>query len=293
MVIGKIKPTSTIVAQFASGVEIEAIQHEGKLYLPVVSLGEFSANEDAPSRVTTKGTSIPVEKPEAPEKNDDDSKSDDYTLEELMDKDVKSLTKILKDEFGIDPSDYDGKNTNKKLRDLILKAQKGELDSKDDDKDNTGDDNSKITDSVASILEDFDAGKKSKKKSIAAICALVDDADEDKVTELVNEFEEDANVDLDKMAEKITDVLTFDSDDEPKKPSRRVKKTKDSDEELVSPEDLEVGDRVSVWFDDDNKNWFDGTVKSIRKGKVNIAYDDETEDIIDPEVNTKIKRLAK
>ena len=42
MVIGKIKPTATIVAQFAAGVEVEAIQHEGKMYLPVVGMGEFS-----------------------------------------------------------------------------------------------------------------------------------------------------------------------------------------------------------------------------------------------------------
>lgn len=40
-----------------------------------------------------------------------------------MDMDVKELTKILKNGFKINPDDFDGKNTNKKLRNLILDAQ--------------------------------------------------------------------------------------------------------------------------------------------------------------------------
>lgn len=40
-----------------------------------------------------------------------------------MDMDIKELTKILKNDFKINPDDFDGKNTNKKLRNLILDAQ--------------------------------------------------------------------------------------------------------------------------------------------------------------------------
>ena len=293
MVIGKIRPTATIVAQFAAGVEIEAIQHEGKMYLPVVGMGEFSTKEDAPA--PSKPAPAKEEKPAT-------TSDKSYTKEELMEMESKELVKICKEEFGINPDDFDGKNTNKKLRDLILNAQKDggakkgddteeEKPAKGEDPDDGGD-NSELTDQVAEILEDFDAGKKNKKKAISAICGLVDDADEDAVTELVEKFEDDADADLDEMAEEIAKVLNGEKEEKPapkKSPKRSPKK---KDEELVAPEDLEVGDRVSVWWNDDNQEWFDGEVKSIKKGKVTIAYDDDTEEVIDPEVHTKIKRLA-
>lgn len=308
MVIGKIKPTATIVAQFAAGVEVEAIQHEGKMYLPVVGMGEFSTKEDAPARPAAPAPSKP-----APAKEEaEESKS--YTKEELMEMESKELVKICKDEFGINPDDFDGKNTNKKLRDLILDAQKNggakKGDAEDDEnedekpapkrpskkpaKEEADDENDgELADQVAEILEDFDAGKKNKKKAISAICGLVDDADEDKVTELVEKFEDDADADLDEMAEEIAKVLNGEEEKPaPKKGPARKGGKKKEDEDLVAPEDLEVGDRVSVWWDDDNQEWYDGEVKSIKKGKVTIAYDDGTEDNIDPEVHTKIKKLA-
>lgn len=305
MVIGKIKPTATIVAQFAAGVEVEAIQHEGKMYLPVIGMGEFATKDDAPAR-----TAAPA-KP-APEKSEDDAPAGKtYTKEELMEIDSKELVKICKEEFGINPDDYDGKNTNKKLRDLIINAQNesSKEDDEDDEKpapkkspkkpakeetaDDDNEDGSELTDQVAEILEDFDAGKKNKKKTISAICGLVDDVDEDKVTELVEKFEDDADADLDEMAEETAKVLNGEVEEKParKAPAKRGAK-KSKDEDLVDVKDLEVGDRVSVWWDDDNQDWFDGEVKSIKKGKVIIAYDDDTEEAIDPEVHTKIKKLA-
>lgn len=293
MVIGKIKPTATIVAQFAAGVEVEAIQHEGKMYLPVVGMGDFSTKDEAPARPAAPASSKPAP---AKEEKPAPTSAKSYTKDELMGMESKQLMKICKDEFGINPDDFDGKNTNKKLRDLILNAQKdgGAKKVEDDEEENPadGDGNNELVDQVAEILEDFDAGKKNKKKAISAICGLVDDADEDAVTELVEKFEDDADADLDEMAEKIAKVLNGEKEEKPapkKSPKRGSKK---KEEDLVTPEDLEVGDRVSVWWDDDNQEWYDGEVKSIKKGKVTIAYDDDTEEVIDPEVHTKIKRLA-
>lgn len=299
MVIGKIKPTATIVAQFAAGVEVEAIQHEGKMYLPVVGMGEFATADPTPTKPATKKDEPAVTEaaPSAAPKATTSTKK--YTKDELMETDSKELIKILKNEFGINPDDFDGKNTNKKLRDLILDAQKNggakpapaeeeeeTEEAEDDSKD--GGDTDEVVDQIADLLEDFDAGKKNKKKTIAAICALSEDSDTDKVTELVEEFEDDAEADIDEMAQKIADSFA------PKKPSKKEKKSKrgKKEEDLVSVSDLEVGDRVSVWWDDDNQEWFDGEVKSIKKGKVVIAYDDDTEEPIDPEVHTKIKKLA-
>lgn len=105
MVIGKIKPTATIVAQFAAGVEIESIQHDGKMYLPVVTMGDFSVKEE------------PEKVPASPAKPETSSAevSPSYTKEELMAMDPKELIKICKNEFGINPEDFEGKNTNKKI----------------------------------------------------------------------------------------------------------------------------------------------------------------------------------
>lgn len=309
MTIGKMKPVATIVAQFAAGVEVEAIQHDGKVFLPVIGLGEFATKDDAPA-YHTPTTAAPTSKKEE-DKGDDTTTSKVYTEDELMDTDTKELMRICKDEFGIDPNDTEGKNTNKKLRKLILDAQENDgneetdeeeapvtkkpsksakSDKKDDDEEEEdGDD---LTDKVADLLEDFDAGKKNKKKTISAIVALCDDdVDEDKITELIEHFEEDGDADLDETAKDIADVLNGKVEKKPaKKSPKRGKKSEDED--LVDADDLEVGDRVSVWWDDDNQEWFDGEVKSIKKGKVIIAYDDDTEDAINPEVHTKIKRLA-
>lgn len=293
MVIGKIKPTATIVAQFAAGVEVDAIQHEGKMFLPVVAMGEFASKEPAPETPSSKTTTKEVKEVEETSK---ETAKTVYTEEELMEMDSKVLVKLLKDEYGIDPADHPGKNTNKKLRDLILNAQEESDDDDDDESDDAEEDTEEtseesLADKVADLLEDFDAGKKNRKKTIAALVALTEDADEDKVGELLTEFEDDADADIDEMAQTIADVLEGKSK-KTKKTEKKSKKSKKDEEDLVEVEDLEVGDRVSVWWDDDNQDWYDGEVKSIKKGKVVIAYDDDTEDAIDPEVHTKIKRLA-
>lgn len=298
MVIGKIRPTATIVAQFAAGVEVEAIQHEGKMFLPIVGMGEFAATEPTPSKPAKKEEPTPSVATE--EKSVKSAGKKSYTKDELMETDSKELVKILKNEFGINPDDFDGKNTNKKLRDLILDAQKnGGAVAKEETKEEEENDSpeaeeteeTSVVDQIGDILEDFDAGKKNKKKTIAAICDLSEDADSDKVAELVEEFEDDADADIDEMAQKIADSFA------PKKSAKKEKGAKSKrgkkEEDLVDVSDLEVGDRVSVWWDDDNQEWFDGEVKSInKKGKVVIAYDDDTEEPIDPEVHTKIKKLA-
>lgn len=307
MVIGKIKPTATIVAQFAAGVEVEAIQHDGKMFLPIVGMGEFATKDDDPKPSTKKTEPTPEvaeTKTEAKSAKDDADKK--YTEDELMEMSTKDLLKMCKS-MGIDPDATDGKNTNKKLRTLILNAQDTTADADADDEDEDEDDDNggdnELTAQVSEILEDFDGGKKNKKKTISAICALVDDADKDAVAELVEKFEDDADADIDKIAEEIANVLAGsadedadddeDEDDEEETPKSKGKSKKSKkDEDLVDVKDLKVGDRVSVWWDDDNQEWYDGEVKSIsKKGKVVIAYDDDTEDVIDPEVHTKIKRL--
>lgn len=317
----KIKPTATIVAQFAAGVEVTAISHEGNLYLPVISLGELAPKESAPTSDDDDKEDA-TEKKSAPKKESAESSSKTYTEDELMDMDVKALTKILKDDFGIDPSDYDGKNTNKKLRKLILDAQDGadEADdedeeeqpkkspkksskkSEDEDEDNESDDDDDLAVKAGDILDDYDAGKSSKKKAASLLMKLVGTDDADGVNKFLDKFDDDEDGDIDDYAQKFVDKFggSDDADDEdddeekketPKKRHSKKSEKKEDDDEYIAIEDLKKGDRVSVWWDDENKDWFDGTVKSVRGGKVTVAYDDDTEDVLDPKVNTKIKVL--
>lgn len=315
MQVGTIKPTATIVAQFAAGVEIEVISHEGKVFMPVMAMGDFTPKDVAPTPAKkSEPTPTPAPKETKAEKEveaEEETSEDVHTEEELMEMSVKDLTKLCK-EMGIDPSDHEGKNTNKKLRLLILEAQDGEGEDEEEEEETPAEKPSKgeakkapkeeeeeetssddLADSVASILEDFDAGKKNKKKSISAIVALGEDADEDAITKLVDSFEDDEDADIDDVANEIASVLKGEvKEDKSKKSKKAGKKSK---EELVEADDLKVGDRVSVYWDDeegDVTGWYDGEVSSIKKGKVTIAYDDDTEDVLDSDIHTKIKKLS-
>ena len=289
MTIGKIKPSATLVAQFPAGVEVEAIQHEGRVFLPVMGMGDFAAQEPA-ARTQEPAPAAPAAPAKKEEKPAAGGKK--YTEDELMDMETKDLLKLCKS-MGIDPDATEGKNTNKKLRLLVLEAQEkgGGEDDPDEQPAGEGDDDELVA-QVTEVLEDFDGGNCNKKKAISRICALVEDADKGDVTDLVEEFEGDGDAEIEEYAGKIAAALRGEEAPAKKEaPKSKKKGGKKEDENLVSVDDLEVGDRVSVYWDDDNQDWLEGEVKSIKKGKVLIAYDDDTEDYIDPEVHTKIKKL--
>lgn len=308
MVFGKIKPVATIVAQFAAGVEVECIQHEGKMYMPVIG-GDFDTT-DSGKKSEGDAPKKPAPKPAPQEEEAADEKV--YTEDELMDMDVKELTKILKNDFKVNPDDFDGKNTNKKLRKLILDAQENGGDSSDEEDEDEKpapkkgkskpakeeeepadeDGGDELIDNIADVLEDFDGGKKNKKKAAAAIIALAeneDDVDADAVNEALTEFEDDEAANIDDVAESIAKLLT------PKKSktsAKSKKKPAEPEGEDVEIDDLEKGDLVAVyWDDEETKGWFNGKVSSIKKGIVKVKYDDGSEDELDPEVHTKIRRL--
>lgn len=309
MVFGKIKPVATIVAQFAAGVEVECIQHEGKMFMPVIA-GDFDttdsgkkSEDDAPKKSAPKPA--PQEEEAADEKV--------YTEDELMGMDVKELTKILKNDFNVNPDDFDGKNTNKKLRKLILDTQENGGDSSDEEDEDEKpapkkgkskpakeeeepadeDGGDELIDNIADVLEDFDSGKKNKKKAVAAIIAFAeneDDVDATAVSEALSDFEDDEKASIDVMAEQIAKLLTKKKGKSTAAKSK--KKPAEPEGEDVEIDDLEKGDLVAVyWDDEETKGWFNGKVSSIKKGIVKVKYDDGSEDDLDPEVHTKIRRL--
>lgn len=309
MVFGKIKPVATIVAQFAAGVEVECIQHEGKMFMPVIA-GDFDTVDDGKKIEDSPAPKKSAPKPAPQEEEAADEKV--YTEDELMDMDVKELTKILKNDFKINPDDFDGKNTNKKLRNLILDAQEKGGDSSDEEDEDEKpapkkgkskpakeeeepadeDGGDELIDNIADVLEDFDGGKKNKKKAAAAIIALAeneDDVDADAVNEALTEFEDDEAANIDDVAESIAKLLTSKKS---KTSAKSKKKPAEPEGEDVEIDDLEKGDLVAVyWDDEETKGWFNGKVSSIKKGIVKVKYDDGSEDELDPEVHTKIRRL--
>ena len=294
MVFGKIKPVATIVAQFAAGVEVECIQHEGKMFMPVIA-GDFDTVDDGKKIEDSPAPKKSAPKPAPQEEEAADEKV--YTEDELMDMDVKELTKILKNDFKINPDDFDGKNTNKKLRNLILDAQEkggdnsSDAEAEDEETEDGSDD--ELIDNIADVLEDFDSGKKNKKKAVAAIIAFAeneDDVDATAVSEALSDFEDDEKASIDVMAEQIAKLLTKKKGKSTAAKSK--KKPAEPEGEDVELDDLEKGDLVAVyWDDEETKGWFNGKVSSIKKGIVKVKYDDGSEDDLDPEVHTKIRRL--
>lgn len=317
MVIGKIKPTATLVAQYPANCEVDAIEHDGRLLLPVVSLGAFTPTKEGDPKPAKKSaptfeeaTRDPVAVSPAPAVSEAEVSEDDtqdelpvYAERDLMEMPTKELLAIC-EKLGIDPDAQEGKNTNKKLRLLILDAQEGmkpapkttskSVSKADDDTDDLPFEDSMpksaktkdFTHDVAKVLEAFDNGDMNEKKSLATIkgYAPSDDYDEEGVEKAFREFADNSEADIMDIAQQISDALNSQSGEE----VAEVGSKEEPACELVEPSQLHVGDRVSVyWADEANKCWYSGEVSAMRRGKPTIKYDDGTESMLG-EHNTKI-----
>lgn len=317
MVIGKIKPTATLVAQYPANCEVDAIEHDGRLFLPVVSLGAFTPTKEEDPKPAKKSaptfeeaTREPAAVSPAPAVSEAEVSEDDtqdelpvYAERDLMEMPTKELLAIC-EKLGIDPDAQEGKNTNKKLRLLILDAQEGmkpapkttskSVSKADDDTDDLPFEDSMpksaktkdFTHDVAKVLEAFDNGDMNEKKSLVTIkgYAPSDDYDEEGVEKAFREFADNSEADIMDIAQQISDALNSQSGEE----VAEVGSKEEPAGELVEPSQLHVGDRVSVyWADEANKCWYSGEVSAMRRGKPTIKYDDGTESMLG-EHNTKI-----
>lgn len=317
MVIGKIKPTATLVAQYPANCEVDAIEHDGRLFLPVVSLGAFTPTKEEDPKPAKKSaptfeeaTREPAAVSPAPAVSEAEVSEDDtqdelpvYAERDLMEMPTKELLAIC-EKLGIDPDAQEGKNTNKKLRLLILDAQEGmkpapkttskSVSKADDDTDDLPFEDSMpksaktkdFTHDVAKVLEAFDNGDMNEKKSLATIkgYAPSDDYDEEGVEKAFREFADNSEADIMDITQQISDALNSQSGEE----VAEVGSKEEPAGELVEPSQLHVGDRVSVyWADEANKCWYSGEVSAMRRGKPTIKYDDGTESMLG-EHNTKI-----
>lgn len=306
MVTGKIKPTATLVAQYPANCEVDAIEHDGRLFLPVVSLGAFTPTKEEDPKPAKKSAPTFEEATREPAEVSEDDTQDElpvYAERDLMEMPTKELLAIC-EKLGIDPDAQEGKNTNKKLRLLILDAQEGmkpapkatskSVSKADDDTDDLPFEDSMpksaktkdFTHDVAKVLEAFDNGDMNEKKSLATIkgYAPSDDYDEEGVEKAFREFADNSEADIMDIAQQISDALNSQSGEE----VAEVGSKEEPAGELVEPSQLHVGDRVSVyWADEANKCWYSGEVSAMRRGKPTIKYDDGTESMLG-EHNTKI-----
>lgn len=317
MVIGKIKPTATLVAQYPANCEVDAIEHDGRLFLPVVSLGAFTPTKEEDPKPAKKSAPTFEEATREPaavspalavseaEVSEDDTQDElpVYAERDLMEMPTKELLAIC-EKLGIDPDAQEGKNTNKKLRLLILDAQEGmkpapkatskSVSKADDDTDDLPFEDSMpksaktkdFTHDVAKVLEAFDNGDMNEKKSLATIkgYAPSDDYDEEGVEKAFREFADNSEADIMEIAQQISDALNAQSGEEAAEEGSKEEPAG----ELVEPSQLHVGDRVSVyWADEANKCWYSGEVSAMRRGKPTIKYDDGTESMLGTH-NTKI-----
>lgn len=92
--------------------------------VPIAPVAEEPA---AAKVVSTEDEKVSEIAPDKPVADDGSAESGQLIEEELMMWQLNKLIEVLNDRFGVDPDQYPGKNTNKKLRSLILDAQAGTL----------------------------------------------------------------------------------------------------------------------------------------------------------------------
>lgn len=335
------KPTVTTILHIAAGQQIDAFVHEGKVFVEYPTPAGIIGAEDTDSdevevektATATTATKSKVEetatKARANKKEEDEvrkvasakaSTSKLYTEEELMnveDYPVKRLLEIL-DKMGVEVP-KEGKNTNKKLRLLILEAQEGAETEEEEEEETPAPKGKASTKSTSKKEEVADEEEEEDEEEVltdiftrledeeidekAAVKELVDFGYEKKdATEMVDEFLDGE----DTVEEFVADLLADDEEDEEEveeeeepAPAKKGKAaatttkatTKKSAEKEVAIADLKVGDKVSVYFESE-EDFVKGEVVSSKRGKVTVQFEDDTEEILDAEENSKILLLS-
>lgn len=345
----KIKPKATLVAQLVAGVEVHAVEHEGTLYIPMVDLGDLfttsaptltdKLKEYTGDKPAAAAASVPKKEPErtvsspsvkeavaaeakpAPAAKKPDIKQ--YTEKEMKEMDTDELNVILK-KYGINHKDYPGVGTNRKLRDLVLKAQEGTLSGpgadeeedkeedlpmadhrkvsakkvedepeEDDEEETAEEETDELTGKVAGILADLDAGEFNEKAAVKKLIALAEHEDDitSDVRDLVKEFTDDEAADIDAIAKKIANHLRPDAaepDADEEEDEDEAEEGGEEEWEDTTFDKLKKGERVTIYWSNYDE-WYDGKVKSIKDGKILIAYDDDTEEYINKKVHTRVQ----
>lgn len=335
------KPKVTTVLQITAGQTLEAVIVDDKVFIEYpmpegVTLGGTGTASKTEAKMETETpAAAPVEKTIAAareKKVADDvakkvaeptTKVVTYTEDELMDVEefpIKRLLKICAERGITVPAE--GKNTNKKLRLLILEAQENVEEVADEDE------------------EDEKPAPKSSKKSAPVVDEDEEEADDERATlidmftrydeveiddkkllkelvtfgyekadaqGIIDDFNEDTEVEIEAFVDSLLSDDEEDEYEDEEETPPPAKKGASKKAEPVAPakgkkgalkevateiDALEVGDKVKVYFESEEE-FYTGVVASIdKKGNVTVDYDDNTIDVLDEEENTEIFVLA-
>lgn len=300
---------ATIITQHPAGVEVDAlVDGEGNIYVPMMQAQAFAATgstttEAAPAAPLKKSVTLsPAPKEDEPEE------SDVMTEEELMALSVDELLAICK-KRGIDPKGTPGKNTNKKLRVLILDAQ-GEVDPEEEEEEEEEapvakkaagkkaavkeeeeeEEEAAVEPPTAKVIESVAKGLLKGAIDVAeAIEQLgggVDKAAAKKLTALAAD-DDTTLADLKGFIESLYEEAEEEEEEEaPKKSSKKAA----GKSKAVEIADLEVGDNVSVFWANLDE-WYDGEVTKVSPKGTFVTYtEDESTEVLSAKVHTKITR---
>jgi len=305
----KFKPEATIVVQHMALVEIEGIAHNGKLYVPTglpVGAGESSEEEDDDDKgtptVTSKKAPVRTTKPDVEEEDDDDDKGTAKpvggkkpTEKEMMEMPIDELWEMVDEIPGLRKkiTAADGKNTNMKVRKALLEAW-SKSKSNDDDEDEAPATTSRrgaapepkggdVPKGADKLLKKFDAAEIEEDELIDGLVEL--GADKAATKKFVKEFVADSTAPVEDYIKKLPSLFSDseeeDDDDDDKAASKKAP-VKSSKREAIPHDELEVGDKVIVKWEDGEE--YTGEVASIGRKGITIDYDDDTSDLLDEEM---------
>ena len=300
-----------------AGQDIDYVEQEGKVFvlLPTPELGGVSKSKPAPADddddekpKKEKAKKEVVEEDEAPKKTAP-AKLKIHKEEKLMEMEVDDLKVICK-ELNINPDKSEGKNTRRKLTNLILakqeklkaaaekeaaKASASDDDDEDEKPAKKGNEKevagkgSKLDKQVTEVVTGLDEGDLTEAKAVAKLLDLNEDADKKELKKVVAEFMDDPEAPKPKFVKRIVAILEGEEPEEDEKPAKG--KGKEKEEVLTDAEDLEEDQEVSIYWSTDKK-WYSGTVKKVSKKGILISYEDGEDEYIDEDVHTKIKVLS-
>ena len=271
----KFVPEADVVIQFKAFSEIPAVKIDGVVYVafPMPIFGNDETKDDMDIALAKGGKKDETKSTKVEEVVNSKSFSED----ELMGMETKELEKLCKS-MGINPDDTEGKNTNKKLRLLILDAQKGskkqaapkeveEKEEKPAKKSSSKEDD--LSSKIKNVLVDLDKSKMDEDDAIDELVKL--GGSQKQMRKFVDKFLGDADGAISDYVEECVELLggSIDADDEKPTKKESGKKSKE-----LTADDFEEGDEVEVYWANEDE-WFKGKVVAIKGDSLKVKYEDD------------------
>jgi len=255
----KVRTIGSVVSQLRDNQEFDFIEVDGITYIPLFQKVEEGGTTDAPEDVKPeKKTAKPASKKPASKKEEEDEDE-----EEEEEKPAKKSKKADKEPV-------------KKV--------------------------GSAKDEITDVITAFDEGDLIQAKAVNKLMVLTGKS-KGALDKILTEFSDDEDGEIKTVVKKLMAASSEDEEEEEEeeKPTKKSKKAvagkkKTAKENLVEPDELEKGQKVSVYWGTDPENgevydeWFTGVVKSIKGGVPTFKWDEDGEvNEYDEELMEKIK----